>query len=168
MGIYRRVVYRSATLVVEFEMDRRGMREIAHGPELRAAVGVIAAKGKAYAESIAPESTGDYKRSFGVAFSRVTVAGMRRIAARLYNSDPGAGGIEWGKNVGGKRTPAHHTLTHTLAYLGGLPEARGTLPAPAPGAAAPLAKIPTLEQFRAAQARAQARDRRHRKTGGRR
>ncbi len=165
MGLYRRPVYTSPRLTVEFEMDRGGIRKVAKGPELRAAVGLIAAKGKAYAESIAPHGrTGRYASSFEISFARITIAGMRRVAARLVNTHPQARAIEWGT----KHTPAHHTLTKTLAYLSGRPgtgagfEERGQLHsrdddgnlqpgligrAPAGG----LQPIPSFDNFRHAQ-----------------
>ncbi len=175
MGLYRRPVYVSPRMVVEFEMDRRGMREVARGPELRAAVGIIAKKGQLYAEGIAPERSGHYKKSFQVNFARITIAGMRRVAARLVNTDPAAISIEWGT----KRTPAHRTLTRTLAFLGGktgLPggrQERGVLHvrdqagnlrpgligrAPAGG----LKPIPTLGQFREQQRRRREANKRNR------
>lgn len=162
MGIYRREVYRSRTMVVEFEMDRNGMRKVAGGAELRLAVGIIARKGLAYAESIAPERTGDYKRSFDVVMSRVVVAGMRRVAAKLVNTDPAAAAIEWGAHVGGGETPAHRTLGRTLAFLGSVPEPRGALGTPT-RRTEPLKAIRPIDQFRRDRQRAIDRDRRHRR-----
>jgi hypothetical protein len=161
VGMYKRVVYTSPTMVVEFEMDRRGIRQVAHGPELRAAVYEIAKKGQAYAESISPEQTGNYKRSWQVNMSRVMVAGMRRISAKLVNTDPAAVPIEVGASGPRGETPAHRVLQRTLSYLGGRPEVRGVFRTPIARGAS-LERIPTLRQFRAAQQRARERDRRHR------
>ncbi len=165
MGIYRRVVYRSRRLVVEFEMDRKGMREVARGKELRAAVRIIAERGKAYAESISPERSGNYKRSFQVAMSRVMVAGMRRVAAKVVNTDPAAVPIEVGTapREGGGGTPAHRVLQRTLAYLNGVPGPRQQLSAPSVQRGRELASIPTVAEFRERQRTQRERDRRYRR-----
>ncbi len=163
-GSRRREVYRSARIVVDFEMDRRGMAEVARGKELRAAVKTIAVRGKAYAESIAPEATGNYRKSFHINMGQVLVNGMRRVAAILANTDPAAVPIEVGtapRTKNGTGTPAHRTLRLTLAFLGG----RGTpvrLTGPTVGASE-ARHIPTVEEFRERRRRQLESDRRHRR-----
>ncbi len=164
MGVYRRVVYRSTRMVIEFEMDRKGMREVARGKELRTAVKAIATKGRVYAESISPERTGAYKRSFRINIGHVVVRGMRRVAAILANTDPAAVPIEVGSAAHNGRpgTQPHRVLRRTLAYLGGDPGPRQTLTAPTVGSDAPLQSIPSVAEFRDRQRRRRERDRRHR------
>lgn len=160
-------------MVADFEMDRAGMRQVARGQELRGSVRQIILRARAYAESIAPRRTGAYASSFEIRYSRITIRGMRRIAARLVNTDPQAALIEWGS----KRTPAHRTLTRTLRWLGGNTTHMGFLGAPsiqtgAPrrlAVGAPAAQpIPTLDEFRAEQQRRRERDREYRRRRRRR
>ncbi len=171
----RRTVYRSPRLVVDFELDRGGIRKIARDAPLRLAVREVATKAKAHAESIAPHRTGAYASRFEINFTRVTVRGLRRIGARLVNTDPAAAKIEWGTS----KTPAHLTLTKTLQWLGGRPAAFVHIGGPerrgGPDSASAAARrrrtfkpIRTLEQFRADQAADRARDRRYRERRRRR
>lgn len=156
-------------MVVEFEMDRRGMAEVARGKELRLAVKTIAVRGKAYAESIAPEETGNYRKSFHVNIGQILVNGMRRVSAILANTDPAAIPIEVGtapRTKNGRGTPAHRILRQTLVFLGG----RGALTrltGPAVGASE-ARSIPTVEEFRERRRRQRESDRRHRQRRRRR
>ncbi len=163
MGIYRRPVYTSPTLVVEFEMDRRGMSEIARGKELRASVKAIALRGRAYAQSISPARTGNYRRSFHINMGQRLVAGMRRVAAVLANTDPAAVAIEVGtarRDDGTGGTPAHRVMQKTLTYLGGRSEVR--LSAPTVRSNAPTRAVPTIDEFRERQRQRRRRNRRRR------
>jgi hypothetical protein len=108
-------VYVSATMVCEFEMDRAGIREIAMGGELRKGVDEIVAEALPYAIDVSPESTGNYKKSWKVdTGGSSVVAAMRRVAARLVNTDPAAAAIEYGNKHG---APAHHTLRAVLEHI---------------------------------------------------
>lgn len=114
----RRPVYFGRNVVVEFEMDYAGMRRVAVGAELKTACYLIARKAQPYAEAIAPRDSGDFARSFDVNMGHAWVAGMRRVAARLLNTDPGAAAIEFGYKPPGRPPVAgHHTLRRTLAHI---------------------------------------------------
>lgn len=113
----RRLVYVGRNVRVEFEMDYAGMRRVAVGPELKIACFLVAKKAQPYAESIAPEDTGQYKASFDVDMGHAWVAGMRRVAARLLNTDPGAAAIEFGSMHPEGFQAGHHTLRKTLAHI---------------------------------------------------
>ncbi len=128
VGFGRREVWANAdrSLVLDFQMDRAGIRRIALRGELRTACARIAARGLPYAVAISPRRTGAFSKSFEIMFGHTWVAGMRRVAVRLANTDPGAAAIEFGShhervnrfgrdisyNLGG-----HHTLRRTLAFL---------------------------------------------------
>jgi hypothetical protein len=70
-----------------------------------------AEKGEAFARSIAPERTGDYKASFSVSVR--SDGGLRgdRAEARIVNSSPHATYVEW--------RDGHHVLARTADFLGG-------------------------------------------------
>ncbi len=108
-------VYTSPSMVVEFEMDRAGIREVAMGRELRKGVDEIVAKALPYAVNVSPERTGAYKAAWKLDTGGSSiVAGMRRVAARLVNTDAAAAAIEWGNKQG---DPAHHTLREVLEHI---------------------------------------------------
>ncbi len=159
---FRRPVYTSPRMTVEFEMDRRGMAEVARGKELRVAVKTIALRGKAYAESISPARTGNYRRSFRVNLGRKLIHGMRRVVAILANTDPAAVAIEVGTAIRpmgqGGGTPAHRVLQRTLTHLGGR-GALSRLSAPTVRSNAPARSIPTVDEFRERRRRRQRRRR---------
>ncbi len=162
MGIYRRPVYVSPRMVVEFEMDRAGMRKIARGKELRVAVLAIAHKGRAYAEGISPVRTGDYRRSWRVNAGHVVVRGMRRVMASLVNTDPAAVPIEVGAAAhdGWPATEGHHVLQKTLVFLGG--DARQPLTTPTVRTQQTMQPVPGIDEFRARQRERRQRERRSR------
>lgn len=125
-----KLVYQSPTLEVHFKLDRAGIARIAVGKDLRSAVIAIAKLGKPYAEQVAPRS-GDrrgkpYAESFVVVPGHAWVAALRRVAAFLANTHPGAAAIEFGS----KRNEPFHVLRQTLEYLGTRPTARGMLGMP--------------------------------------
>ena len=118
MGIYRREVYRSPTLVVDFEMDRIGIAKVAVGPELHAAVLTIAGKGLLFAESISPVSTREhrhYAQSFSVHIDHIVLRGLRHVVARLVISSGHAAAVEWGTRT---HPDGHHVLRRTLQHIG--------------------------------------------------
>ncbi len=146
----RRPVYASPRLVIEFQMDRSGMREVARNPVLRGQVRAIAQKAKIYAETISPRETGAYASSFQIDMSRIMVRGMRRIAARLVNTDPAAIAIEVGTSGRGGRggTPAHRVLQKTLAYISGTLGTGHMLLSTPTRRAVELQPVPTIDEFR--------------------
>lgn len=114
----RRVtVYTSRRMFAEFEMHRRGIAKIAVGEDLKAAVrSLVVQKAMPYAIRIAPRGkTLEYVSSFRAVDSFEVIAGMRRVACRLYNSAPHAAAVEWVS----KRGFGHgrHVLGRTLAHL---------------------------------------------------
>lgn len=120
LGNYgRRTIYRSPTLKVDYEMDRRGMREVAVGHHLREAVtSIVKIKAKPYAEAISPEETGEYARSFVVIEGHAWWAGMRRVAARLMNTSRYAAAQEFGwTEDDGTEHKGSQVLQKTLRHL---------------------------------------------------
>ncbi len=113
----RRLVYVGRNVRVEFQMDYPGMRKVAVGPELKTACYLIARKAQPYAEAISPEDTGHFKGSFDVDMGHAWVAGMRRVAARLLNTDEGAAAIEFGSRHPQGYQAGHHVLRRTLAHI---------------------------------------------------
>lgn len=116
---HRRTVYRSPHVKVEFEMDRKGIAEIAMGPRLREAVLDFAEnEAKPYAVSISPRSDRQdhvhYADSFHVVPGAMMIRGMRRVAAHLINSAEHAAAVEWGN----ERVPrAQRILGRTLDHF---------------------------------------------------
>jgi hypothetical protein len=86
-------------------------RDMATGPEIRAACSAVAHKGMAYATGISPRSKkGDkehYQDSFQVVEATVLWAGRPRAAARMENT------VGWALLV--ERT--HNIFQRTLDYL---------------------------------------------------
>jgi hypothetical protein len=104
---------------VRVEFNEAGLAELAHGPEVTAAVLAVAETGKAYAESIAPRRSGHYAASFEVSVETVTVAGRERVAAQLTNTAGYAAAVEYGPG-GRKDAPAasaRRVLGRTLDHL---------------------------------------------------
>jgi hypothetical protein len=124
----KQLVYRGRTVTVYYEPDRRSIARCAVGPELTEAVVDLAEhRAKPFAVGISPRESGSYSKSFEVNVTHVAYGYpylMTRVAVELANTDPGAGGIEWGqkrrRRGGESRTTAgHHVLGRTLAMLDG-------------------------------------------------
>lgn len=81
---------------------------MATGPEIRAALAAIAARGVAIAEAISPRQTGQYSASFRVRSDTVFMSGHTRAAAAIVNSAPYASDVEI----------RHHVLSRTRDILG--------------------------------------------------
>lgn len=114
----RRVTaYVSRRMIAELEMKRRGIAKIAVGADLKSAVrSVVVNRAMPYAIRIAPRgATLDYVSSFRPVDAFETIAGMRRVACRLYNSSPHAAAVEWVSKRGYGR--GYRVLGRTLAYL---------------------------------------------------
>lgn len=119
----RKTVYQTATVKVEYDIDsyKRGMARCALGPELTAAVVVIAERGKGYAVGISPRSTRQhqhYQDSFTVILGTETLPDrfpMKRVCARLWNLAPQAAAVEWGNAQ--TNGDGHQVLRKTLAHL---------------------------------------------------
>lgn len=119
----RQLVYKSRTVTVHYKPDRRSIARCAVGPELTDAVhDIVDNIAKPFAESIAPKDTGHYAKSFERTTTYVALGKgelMTRVAARLYNMDPGAAAIEWGTKQKGRRKAraGQHVLGQTLTML---------------------------------------------------
>jgi hypothetical protein len=113
----KQLVYRSASVTVYYEPDRRSIARCAVGPELHHAVtDLVTNVAKPYAVGISPRKTGAYAHSFETNITYIAMGFpelMTRVVAELANTDDGAAGIEWGKG----RQPGHHVLGRTLAML---------------------------------------------------
>lgn len=119
----RKTVYRSLHVKVEFDTDsyRKGIAQVALGPQLRGACRGVVAKATAYAVSISPRSRRKHKHyqdSFVAQNTTVVVPRhhpMRRVCVRLWNMSPQAAIVEWGNAAtGGTR---HRVLGKTLERL---------------------------------------------------
>lgn len=119
-------VYVSPRLLVQFEMDRRGIARIAVGPDLASATRqVVRERGMPYAIRISPRGERDdeaggkarYAESFRIAQGHTVIAGMRRVAAKLVNIAPHSAAVEFtGSNP---HAAGYGILRQTLAHLNG-------------------------------------------------
>lgn len=113
----RTTVYASRRMIVQFEMNRRGIAQIAVGDDLRAAVrSVVVNKAMPYAIQISPTGdTLDYVSSWKAVDTHEVIAGMRRVACRLWNTSSHAAAVEWVSRRGFGH--GYHVLGRTLAHL---------------------------------------------------
>lgn len=119
----RKTVYETPRVKVEYDIDsyKRGIARCALGPELGAAVVLIAERAKGYAMGISPRSTRQhqhYQDSFTVIPGTTTLPlrfPMKRVCARLWNLAPQAAVVEWGNAK--TNGDGHRVLTKTLAHL---------------------------------------------------
>jgi hypothetical protein len=111
----RNTAYASPRMVVQFEMDRGGIRRIAVGGALRDAVhNLVVQRAMPYAIQISPRgATLEYVSSWSAVDGYTIIAGMRRVACKLLNSAGHAAAVEWGR--GGHQ----EILGRTLAHLNG-------------------------------------------------
>lgn len=118
--IGRNRVYTGRHVRVDFQLNRRGIQEIANGPEIRRALeDVVVHIAKPIAMAMAAEfvQSGEYERSFRVENTSV-VAGpkrwpMLRASCRLVNISDHAVLVEKGR----KGQHAHHILSKTVNHL---------------------------------------------------
>lgn len=117
LGGRKHVVYVSDRMVCEFEMDRDGIARIAVGAELKAAVhDLVERKAMPYAISISPIGrTREYVSSWQAVDTYAVIAGLRRVACRLFNGSGHAAAVEWISKRGSGH--GYHVLGRTLAYL---------------------------------------------------
>ncbi len=119
----RQLVYKTKNVTVYYKPDRRSIARCAVGPELTDAVhDIVDNIAKPFAESISPHYTGAYRGRFERTTTYVAMGKpelMTRVAARLYNMDPGASSIEWGTKKKGRRKAraGNHVLGQTLTML---------------------------------------------------
>ncbi len=120
-------VYVSERMLVTFQMNRGGIARIAVDAPLKAAVhALVVGKAMPYAIQISPRGhTLEYVSSWRVVDTYEVIAGMRRVAARLFNDSGHAAAVEWvsrrgfghGYDVLG-RTLAHLNATSPIAVAG--------------------------------------------------
>lgn len=112
----RRVTaYASPRLIVEFEMDRRGISRIAVGGELRDACrSTVVHRAMPFAIQNSPRGdTLEYVSSWRAQDTYAVIAGMRRVATKLINVSDHAAAVEWGR--GGSARVLGKTLAHLNA-----------------------------------------------------
>lgn len=80
---------------VTYKPDIGGVRRLLRSPEMQRMCVSAATKGMAYAESISPVRTGEYRRGFRVV--PLAVAGLHsdRTGAKLVNYASDAAAVEW-------------------------------------------------------------------------
>jgi hypothetical protein len=115
-------VFRGRHVIVDFQMDRKGMARCAMGPELADAVhSVVEDRAMPYAIGISPVSDRNhehYVEAFSTIMGTATIRSLRRVAALLINSSPHAAAVEWGNaRTDGK---GHRVLGRTLDHLNGV------------------------------------------------
>lgn len=104
-------VYASPRMVVQFELDRAGMRKIMVGRELAAAThSAVVGRAMPFAIQISPRDTLEYVSSWRASDTHMVIAGMRRVATKLVNVAPHAAAVEWGR--GGRQAVLKRTLAH--------------------------------------------------------
>lgn len=115
-------VYTGTHAIVDFQMDRKGIAEIAMGPRLaEAVISVCELRAKPYAISISPVSDRNhrhYVEGFDVLLGTATIRSLRRVAGLLLNTSEHAILVELGNSQNGGK--GHHVLRKTLSHLSGL------------------------------------------------
>lgn len=113
-----RLVHRGRHVTVHFKLDWNGIAQCAMGKDLRRSVrDLVRDKAMPYAISISPRSDAThthYQDSFTVVMSTVTIRGLTRVAAQLYNIAPHAAAVEWGNR---RIRHPHRVLGQTLDHL---------------------------------------------------
>ncbi|WP_289008948.1 hypothetical protein [uncultured Thermomonospora sp.] len=81
---------------IRYEPNYRGVGRLMQSRQMAAMLARRAQAGKAWAESVAPVRTGEYRSSFGVSSTtRGTGRWSDRAAAYLYNTSDHATAVEW-------------------------------------------------------------------------
>jgi hypothetical protein len=117
LGGKRHTVYMSPRLVVQFEMDRRGISRVAVGESLQSATrSAVVQRAMPYAIQISPRGdTLEYVSSFRAVDTFTVIAGMRRAACHLLNTSGHAAAVEWISKRGSGH--GYGVLRRTLAHL---------------------------------------------------
>lgn len=100
MSNRRVTAYRGKNLTIDLQMDRAGIAKVAVGKELRqACTSVVRDRALPYAVSISPydpKSPGPhYRDQFRITQTTVAIAGLRRVAVRLFNISDHSTAVEW-------------------------------------------------------------------------
>lgn len=101
---------------MEIRFNQRAFDAMAVGPDVRSACREVVEKGKAYAESISPVDSGEYRDSFEVREETIRFAGKPRATAVLENTAKHSAAVEWGNQA--TRGQKHRVLGRTLDALG--------------------------------------------------
>lgn len=96
-------------MTVRYKADYQGTGKLMNGPEMQEMLRQVAEKGKAFAESIAPVDTGEYKSSFEVTSRSHGGVHGDRAEAQIVNTSPHAAHVEWQDN--------YHVLARTADAL---------------------------------------------------
>jgi hypothetical protein len=101
---------------VRWDWDYEGFDRLLCGPEMEALMGELVHKGEAAAVAMAPEYTGDYRRSFETETGVGSPApdGGKRAYGKLRNTDPAAAAIEYGNS---HNHHAHYVLTRAVDFM---------------------------------------------------
>jgi hypothetical protein len=103
---------------MRWDWDYEGFDALLAGPEMEGLMGELVRKGEQAAIVMAPERTGNYKRSFetetGVGKPAPAAAGGPRAYGKLRNTDPAAAAIEYGNN---HNHQAHYVLTRAVDFM---------------------------------------------------
>lgn len=96
-------------MTVRYVKNKKGIGQLMNAPEMVAVMRQVAESGIAYAESISPERTGEYKGSFEVTAHDHGGLHSDRAEAQLINTSDHAVNVEWQDN--------YHVLSRTAEQL---------------------------------------------------
>lgn len=91
-----------------YEPDHRGVAALMRTAEMAQVVRTVAEDGMAFAQSIAPVATGNYRSKFRVETGQETIDGDLRAVARLVNDADYAADVE----------ATHSVLRRTADHIG--------------------------------------------------
>jgi len=94
---------------IRYKPSYGGLGALMNGPEMQEMLRKVAEKGLAYAQSISPDRTGEYRASFGVEVRSHGGIHGDRAEAKIVNSSPHAARVEWEDN--------YHVLNRTAEAL---------------------------------------------------
>lgn len=117
LGGRRHTVYASPRMVVEFELDRRGIARVAVSPPMADTVrSVVTQRALPFAIQNSPRGdTLEYVSSWDAVNTQTVIAGMRRAACLLLNRSGHAAAVEWVSKRGYGH--GYGVLRRTLAHL---------------------------------------------------
>lgn len=96
-------------MTVTYKPDFAGTNGLMNSPEMQEAMRSAAEKGRAFAESVSPERTGEYRASFSVSARAHGGAHEDRAEATLVNNSPHAARVEW--------QDGYHVLARTADFI---------------------------------------------------
>jgi hypothetical protein len=99
-------------MTVRYRPDYAGTRKLMNSPEMVEVMRQVAGKGIAFAQSISPERTGEYKESFEVTSRAHGGVHADRAEAQIVNTSAHAAHVEW--------QDGYHVLGRTAEALGTL------------------------------------------------